>query len=253
MARTEVQRQKVDTINYSGIFVNQEHPKLKDLNVREALRVAIDIDAINAAVHEGKLPRQCAIVGPGQIGYWKDAPCYARDIEKAKSFLEAANLTSVDLKLTFENNDTNKATAEVIQASLKEAGINIELDPVDSGAYWDGGSGDKGKERQLVLFDWGTTNPDPHWQMVWFSCGQIGSYNWMFWCDKDFDTLNTDATNTLDPNKRAELYLKAQQLWDKTANVIWTLRPVNFYAASGTVAPAQNPNGLVIPRAFTTR
>lgn len=239
------------TMDYSGIFINVQHPKLSNIKVREALRYAIDVGSINAAVHEGKFERMCAIVASSQIGYWADAPCYDRDLDKAKALLAEAGVTSLDLNLVTEDSDTAKAKAEIIQANLKDIGINVNIVPQDGGAYWDGGFGDKAvKERELVLFDWGTNNPDPHWQMVWFSCAQVGQYNWMYWCDKDFDTANLDGTTTLDNAKRAEAYVKAQQLWDANANVVWTLRPTESYAWAANLVPAQQPTGLAIPKEF---
>lgn len=243
--------QSFTTMDYSGVFINVQHPKLSDINVREAIRYAIDVDAINQAVHEGRFERMCAIVAPSQIGYWADAPCYNRDVNKAKEFMQKAGLDSLDLTLVTEDSDTAKAKAEIIQANLKDIGINLTIKPEDGGAYWDGGFGEKAaKERELVLFDWGTNNPDPHWQMVWFSCAQVGQYNWMYWCDKDFDQANLDGATTLDNAKRSAAYVKAQQLWDANANVVWTLRPTGSYAWRTGLMPAQQPTGLEIPRAF---
>ena len=239
------------TMDYSGIFVNVQHPKLKDINVREAIRYAVDTNAINTAVHEGKFERMCAIIAPTQIGYWKEAPCYDRDVDKAKAFMKKAGLDSLDINLVTENSDTAKAKAEIIQANLKEIGINVTIQPQDGGAYWDGGFGDKAvKEREMVLFDWTTNNPDPHWQMVWFSCEQVGQYNWMYWCDKDFDKANLDATATLDNGKRSAAYIKAQEMWDKNANVVWTLRPVNASAWRTGIDAALNPTGGAIIKDF---
>ncbi len=239
------------TMDYSGIFINVQHPKLKDINVRQALRYAVDTSAINTAVHEGQFERMCAIIAPTQIGYWKEAACYDRDVAKAKDLMKKAGLESLDINLVTENSDTAKAKAEIIQANLKEIGINVTIQPQDGGAYWDGGFGDKAaKERELVLFDWTTNNPDPHWQMVWFSCAQVGQYNWMYWCDKDFDQANLDATATLDNAKRGEAYIKAQTLWDKNANIVWTLRPVNASAWGAGVTAALNPTGGAIIKDF---
>jgi peptide/nickel transport system substrate-binding protein len=246
--------QSFSTMDYAGVFINVQHPKLKDINVREALRYAIDADAINQAVHEGKFERMCAIVAPSQIGHWADAPCYTRDVDKAKAFMQQAGLESLDLTLVTEDSDTAKVKAEIIQANLKDIGINLTIKPQDGGAYWDGGFGDKAvQERELVLFDWGTNNPDPHWQMVWFSCEQVGQYNWMYWCDKDFDQANLDGATTLDPAKRGEAYIRSQQLWDANANVVWTLRPTESYAWAATIVPAQQPTGLAIPAAFRSK
>jgi peptide/nickel transport system substrate-binding protein len=236
---------RAPTLNYRGVFMNVQHPKLKDIRVRQAIRYAIDADAINVAAFEGALPRMCAIVAPGQIGYWQDAPCYARDVEKAKALLDQAGVSSLDLTLTALQNDTQRTMAEVIQANLSEVGVNVEIISLDGGAYNQGGFGEKGmNERQLTLFDWGTTNPDPHWQMMWFSCDQVGQYNWMYWCDERFDALNTEAASTLDPARRGELYIDSQRLWDQNANVVWLLRPIFLFGMRSDIVPSFNPNAV---------
>lgn len=235
----------VPTLNYRGVFMNVQHPKLSDIRVREAIRYAVDVNAINAAVYEGKLPRMCAILAQGQIGYWPDGPCYQRDVAKARQLLDQAGVSSLDLNLTTLQNDTQRASAEVIQANLKEVGINVEIVSLEGGAYNQGGFGEQGaKERQLTLFDWGTTNPDPHWQMMWFTCDQVGKYNWMYWCDETFDQLNREAATTLDAAKRAALYIESQKLWDQNANIVWLLRPVFIFGLRAGITPSFNPNGV---------
>ena len=239
------------TINYSGIFLNIEHPKMKDIKVRQAIRLAVDVPSIIAGVYDGKVERSCAVVAPGQLGYWKDAPCYERDIAKAKALLKEAGAEKLDLQLTMEQGEEQKALGEVIQANLKEIGVNIEINQVDGGGYY--GDDKTMRERPMIYFDWGTTNPDPYWQIVWFSCAQIGQYNWMYWCDKDFDKVNSDATLTNDVKQRDALYIQSQKLWDANANVVWTVRPTNFYAVRTGLSPSQNPNGLVIPASFKSK
>ncbi len=244
--KLQVNRQP--TLNYSGIFINTEDPALKDPRVREAIRYAVDVPGIISAVYEDGVKRACAIVAESQVGFWREAPCYALDVDKAKALLRDAGVTDLKLKLTTIEGDTEKAIAEIIQANLKAVGIELSIEQVDGGAYW--GDDKTLRARQLTYFDWSTTNPDPHWQTVWFSCAQIGLYNWMYWCDKEFDALNAQAASEQDPAKRAELYIQAQQLWDKNVNVVWTIRPTNIYVSAAGIKPAQTPNGLAIPRAF---
>src|SRR6185503_21319008 len=125
----------------------------------------------------------CALLAPGQVGYWADAPCYERDVEMAQSYMQKAGIDSLDLTLTFLNREENKSVAEVMQANLADIGINVELVPQDDAPYWDGGFGETGlAERELTLIEWGTTNPDPYWLTVWFTCDQVLQYNWMYWC-----------------------------------------------------------------------
>jgi peptide/nickel transport system substrate-binding protein len=242
------------SMHYGGVFINVQHPLLKDIDVRQAIRYAIDVPAINTAVYDGRLARACAIVSPSQIGYWVDAPCYDRDVDKARDYLKKAGVTALDLTLTTLNREDVRATAEIIQANLADIGVKTNIQVLDDAAYWEGGFGDKGvQERQLTVFQWGTTNPDPHWQMVWFSCKQIKQYNWMVWCNPEFDRLNAEAAATLDPVRRSALYIEAQKIWDKNANVVWTVRPALYFAARTNVIPVVSPVGIPILPAFRSK
>lgn len=238
---------EIKTLNYAGVFMNVTHPSLKDKRVRQAIRLAADVDDIITAAYEGKALRACAIIGEGQLGHWADAPCYDQDTASAKALLTEAGVTDLQLPITVLDREDEKTTAEILQANLKEIGITTSVEVVDDGGYWDLA---KYKERALTVFNWGTTNPDPHWQMTWFSCKQLGAYNWMQWCDPAFDAVNSKATELSADADRAALYVEAQKLWDRDVNVLWTIHPINSYAAQDGIVVAQNPNGLPFPKHF---
>ena len=114
------------TLNYNWIGMNILNPKLEDINVRQAIRYAIDVPAILEAAYEGRYERATAIIPPGMpIGYWEDAPVYERDLDQANQFLsQAANAPSeLDFKFTEETGATE--IAEIVQANLAEIGITV--------------------------------------------------------------------------------------------------------------------------------
>jgi peptide/nickel transport system substrate-binding protein len=239
---------------YDGIFMNVQHPKLEDENVRQAIRYAVDVPAIIEGAYDGKAIQARSALAPSMLGHWEDAPAYARDIEKSKEYLAAAGLDSLDLTLTVQNRDVERAAAEIIQANLAEAGINIEIIAQDEGTYWEGGFGEGGLEiRELTYFQWTTTNPDPFWITVWFPCEQVGQWNWTQWCSEEWDALHYGAITELDPDKRAEMYVELQKVWDEGVNIVWTAHPQNFVAVNVDVEAGITPFGLLIPKAFKTK
>ena len=86
------------SLRYEWIAMNVQHPKLQDPNVRWAIIYGIDVPSILQADYMGKVERECALIPPGLVGYWEDAPCYERDVEKAKEYLAAAGLN----RLTYD-------------------------------------------------------------------------------------------------------------------------------------------------------
>jgi peptide/nickel transport system substrate-binding protein len=252
-ANDEFEVISLTTQDYSGIFLNVQHPNLQDINVRQAIRHGVDVPSIIEGVYDGRYDRACALVAPGQIGYWADAPCYERDVELARQYLADAGLDSLDVTLALIDREDSRAVAEIVQAQLAEVGINVEILVQDSGTYWDAGFGEAGlADRQLTLFDWSTTNPDPYWQTVWFTCDQVLQWNWMYWCSEEFDDLNKQATIELDPEKRAELYIQIQQLWDEAAHTVWTVHPSANFAVRKGIVPALAPNGFAYVAKFTS-
>ena len=157
--------------------------------VREALRLAIDVNAIIAGAYNNLAPRADAILSSAMLGYWKDAPSRARDVAKAKALLEKAGLGSgFKTRLTILNNSVFQVIAAIVQANLAEVGIELEVDARDGGAYWALGENDASKELDLSLVEY-PGKMDGGFQMQWFTTSQIGLWNWQRWSNPEFDAL----------------------------------------------------------------
>ena len=63
-------------------------PSSRTSNVRQAIRYGIDVDSIVQAAYMGKAAVEYAMIPPGLVGYWADAPKYKRDVAKAKEYLQ---------------------------------------------------------------------------------------------------------------------------------------------------------------------
>ena len=239
------------TMNYHGLLMNVQHPLLKDINVRQAIRYAIDVPSIIEAAYNGKAARANSFLTPGMLGYWDGAPEYARDVTKAKEYLKAAGVNQLNLTLTVLNEEVSRAVAEVVQANLAEIGINVEIISQEGGIYWDAGMGQEGlKNRQLTYIAWSTNNPDPYQISMWFTCDQVLQWNWMYWCDEEFSALHTAAISEVDLAKRAEVYVQMQKIWDKAVNVVWVAHPMKFLAVRTGLVPVMSPIGDIKPAAF---
>lgn len=243
----------VDTLSYSWLAMNVQAPNLQDVNVRRAIRAGIDVNSLIEAAYDGRFARARSMIAPSLLGAWKEAPLYERDVEQAKAYLAEAGLESLDVKLTFENTTEMTTMAEIIQANLAEVGINVELIPQEGGLFWEEGYGEEGaKVRELTLMAY-ATNPDPAWVTVWFTCVQVQEWNWMYWCDEEYDRLHDAGMVEVDPAKRAEIYVQMQQLMDEAAHSVWIAHPTVFFAAKKTIAPVVMATGEFIPWRFTSK
>ena len=234
---------KKPSLRYRWIAMNIEHPKLQDINVRKAIIYAIDVPSILQATYLGQVDQECALVPPGLVGYWEDAPCYQRDVEKAKEFMAAAGLETLDLRLDLQDTSEFRTWAEIIQQNLKDIGINLSLNPMDSSAYWSTSFGEEAVENNELLTSNYSMNPDPAWATMWFTCDQVTVWNTQSWCSEAYDELHRKGLVTLDPEERANVYIEMQKIWDEEAQTVWITHGVQSYAYSPEVSPATTPHG----------
>ena len=238
------QVQAIPSTAYNWIGMNVESPKLKDINVRQAIRYGIDVPSILAAAYNNKAPRANALIPPGTLGYWKDAPVYTRDVAKAKDFMAKANLKSLDLKFTYENTDEFSTWAQIVQQNLKDVGINVILDPLDSSSFWAYGDGGKDKALEMFAVGYSSVAPEPAWSTMWFTCDQVDLWNWMRWCNKQFDALHQQGIETIDAAQREPIYIQMQQLWDADAIAVFVTNVPQVYASKLGVKAVIYPGGL---------
>ena len=229
---------------YNWVGMNVESSKLADINVREAIRYGIDVPSILAAAYNDKAPRANELIPEGTLGYWKDAPVYERDVAKAKDYLAKANLTSLDLTLTYENTDEFSTWGQVIQENLKEVGINVTLNPLDSSTFWAYGEGGKDKELELFAIGYSSVAPEPAWSTMWFTCDQVDLWNWMRWCNQDYDALHQKGIETIDSASREQIYLDMQKLWDENAIAVFVTNVPQVYVSKLGVKAVIYPGGL---------
>ena len=231
------------TVNYNWIGINVLHENLKDKNVRLAIRYGVDVPSIIEAAFDGRWEQATAILPPGMpIGYWEDAPKYERDVEKAKQYLADAGAEGLELVMNVGSDEPGSETvAEIVQANLNEVGFKIEVEVQEGGTF---GEATKEANAKRQLFYTGfTSNPDPSWSTVWFTCDQVNVWNWMSWCNKEYSRLDKEAARTLDDSKRHEMYLQMQQLMDEDVVALWVAWPTEFFATKKGIKPSLAPDG----------
>lgn len=231
------------SINYVWMGMNVEKAPLDDIKVRQAIRLATDVDQAILAGYNGTVERANALMAPGLLGHWADAPVYQRDVERAKALLaEAGHPDGIDVRLTLLNQSQYVTAAQVIQANLAEAGIKVELEVLDGGTFWSMGEGEAGENLELSLQQFGG-KADPSFQTQWFVSEQTGEWNWQRWQSEEYDKLNAMAESTVDEAARADAYVKMQQLMDESAAFVWLTHEVNIFASKSWLQPSILPNG----------
>lgn len=231
------------SIAYVWMGMNVEKAPLSDLRVRQAIRLALDVDQMLAAGYNNKAPRLNTLLPPQILGHWREAPVYKRNVAEAKSLLAAANVKDLKLKLLVLNQATYQNMALVARALLAEVGITLEVDAQEGGTYWNSGKGDTGKNLDLFLVRFNGKH-DPNFIMQWFVASQIGNWNWQRWNSPEFDALYNQAAGELDVAKRRQLVVDAQKVMDKSSAYVWITNEANGIVTRSWLKPAAVPGWL---------
>ncbi len=229
-------------LSYRWIGMNVEHPKLQDVRVREAIRLAIDVPSILIVAYEGLAEQSFALIAEGLPGYWEDAGRFDQDLDAARSLIEEAGADGLQLRIDIADTPEYRAWSQVAQQNLRQIGVELTINTMDTGSFWEIGSGSEGKNVELFVMSF-AMEPDPAWATMWFTCDQVGGWNWMRWCSEEFDELHTRGLETVDEDERAEIYIRMQELMEEDAVAIWIIHGATPYGNRPHIVPAHMPHG----------
>ncbi|WP_417773420.1 ABC transporter substrate-binding protein [Stappia sp.] len=120
----------------SVIHLNMTMPPLDDVRVRRAVAHAINRDAMVQFKGPDVTLAAISPVPEGHLGYTADVPTYEYSIEKAKALLaEAGHPDGVTIKAIHTTLPGMLSTMEAIQALLREADINLEIETVEHATF----------------------------------------------------------------------------------------------------------------------
>ena len=226
------------------IGLNTEKKPFDDPRVRRAFRLALDVDQMILAGYNGLAPRANACIMPQVLGHWPDAPAVKRDVAQAKKLLAEAGLPNgFKCRMVVQNQPVFQTMALVARALLAEAGIMLDVDAQESGAFFSAGKGEPGKSLDTFMIRF-NGNLDPNFLLQWFTTTQIGVWNWQRWSDPQFDSLLEQASAELEPPKRGALLIEAQKRMEASDAFVWLTWDVSVFATRQGVRPALLPSGI---------
>lgn len=220
----------VPVFSWAMLEFNCSKPPFDNPKLRLALSYAINRQEIIDSVMLGNA-KVTAPIPEALAGYaapWKELPGYQNDYEKAKVLLKEAGYPE---GLTFELKTSTAyppyvPTAQVIQSNLKNIGVNVEIIPLEWGAYI----------KDITSFETWTAcfhsfpsyTPDPDTYLYrWFH--SQGAWNIGF-SDAVVDEQLDLGRMITDPNSRKIIYHRAQFRIAELAPAVYTWRTRVAYA-----------------------
>ena len=197
---------------------------LKDVNVRRALAISINRDEIVKAINAGDFYTPLYGYVPhgmkGAEGDFREEgdakQLYQQyDPEKAKELLKEAGYDESDpltLKYKYSNNSIHADVAQMLEQMWKAVGINVELDVVESGVFYDQiDQGDFDMSRYGLM----CTNDPSEFLNQWTQAMQPVAAV----ADDTYDQMMTDVTKIVDRTEymnklhEIETYLVEEQVY----------------------------------------
>jgi peptide/nickel transport system substrate-binding protein len=253
-------------------------PALHDIEVRRAIAMAIDKQAIADKVYLGTATPGDTIIRPASAYWHLDIPAEEElgfDPAAANALLDDAGYADTDgdgvredpstgepLELLMPaSQDTTGAVeaGELVVGFLDQVGIEVNLRPVSDAKmndYWGAGNFD------AYIWYW-SGDPDPDYQLFVFTSDQCGNWSDGCWQDPTFDSLYEQQRTEFDRAARQELVFEAQrrayeqvpsvvlaypgwlQAWRSDRFTGWVPAP----GESGYLMPGYNYDSLVALRA----
>ena len=229
-------------IYYMGLNVRNE--ALSHPDFVKAMKYLVDYEGIASTIGQGTLEVHQTLVPAGFLGAIDYNP-YSLDIEKAKELIASSGVqTPVTLETVVWNVPPYTDFAQAAQATMAQAGINLDLQVVD-GQQWL----ERYRSSALDIWVglWGPDYPDPHSNAKAFAVnaedapgGSTSLADRFGWDAGDLSPQAMAALRENDTETRKQMYETIQHEHTDTSPFLYMFQEVR------RVAIRSNVNGLVL-------
>lgn len=221
------------------LALNTAVPPFDDPAVRQAVRMAVDVNQIRDIAYSGAGELGFQEVPSGSSWFDTEATLPERDVEGAKALLAEAGVTT---PLTIEYLGLPQypellRTGEVVREQLKEVGIDMVIEPVDVSVWFDRFV--NGDYQITSAYQERTVDPDNFYALVLRSGGLI---NTTAYSNPEFDALVDQARTSTDTEARKDLYQQIREIVAQDAPIVFAhYETINYLMRNNVCGSTVNP------------
>lgn len=201
----------LNELSYGTDFlsINTEKAPLNDKRLREAISYAIDKESINEVIFENTSKVANSIITPNTFGYSnKEEKKY--NLEKAKKIMKDYK-TPIEIELWIYEDTSKYQMAQIIQANLKEIGIDVKIQTLELSSFLQLTA--QGKHNALIgLWYTSTGDADYGYYPLLHNNSRGGVGNRSFYNNQRVNTLLDEARKEPLKEKRKEKYEEIQEI-----------------------------------------
>ncbi len=220
------------SMDQSGFLLQTRDPLLKDVRIRRALALSLDIPQLVETVTNGGSPASRSAIPKSSPFYGTaQANIPRRDLAAARKLLAEAGYRGTPIKMLTTKRYANLFTAAVLaQAMAQEAGIKIDVEVLDWATLLDRYS--RGNF-QMMSFTY-SARLDPSLSYTMFT-GSKDAQARSLWEDKEAVDLVAKSMETSDKAQRQAIFDKLDVKLRNEVPAIWLYSKVNFSATKAYV------------------
>jgi peptide/nickel transport system substrate-binding protein len=200
------------TMGTDYVWMNTQQPYLNHPLVRQAINYAIDTEAIVNTVFMGLGAVHHNPVPPLAFGHSLQPP-FDTNLDRARELLaEAGYPDGFSTSIWWNSpNVQRQQVAEMIQFSLSQIGIDVEIHTFEWAAYL--AEADVGNHDMMII-GWTTVTGDADYALfpLFHSTSYGSAGNRGFWSTPELDALLEAGRMETDPTTRLEIYADAQAI-----------------------------------------
>ena len=205
----------------------------KDVKVRQAVKYAINYDAIINEVMAGFAINNQQFLPVGYFAYIENNPYY-QDIEKAKELMaEAGYADGFDVELVTNTTERRRTEAVIVQENLAKIGIRAKINIMQASQMYA-----KFREQglQMIIAGWGVDYPDADALSNPFANHRVKQLAWRCaWYDDYAADLCEVAGKEINEDRRFQMYQDLTNYWHVYGPFAMMYQPIEFWAVRNEV------------------